>query len=190
MAIKRIPVFSNPDNYVFIPACCYAGNQFRVLKYGYTPMFRLHDAKVDMPVTITDVPRLEMDGSGKIEVTSGDLSVPCVGIFYKKKKQAMFIFTDQQCGKKNIGFGISRGNIEIQFPAMRGKAYRMCNSNHVSEDFGFLSKKGEQITAPVTIKEISCDSISSAPSIILPARRIRGIIISLMLFIALLLAIK
>ena len=44
MAIKSIKVFHNADNYVFIPACCYAGNQFHVLKYGYTPMFRPRDA--------------------------------------------------------------------------------------------------------------------------------------------------
>ena len=81
MAIKRIFTFNGQDNYVFIPACCYAGNQFHVLKYGYTPMFRLHDAKVDMPVTITDVPRLEMDGSGKIEVNTGDAATPCIGVF-------------------------------------------------------------------------------------------------------------
>ena len=81
MAIKIIETFYNKDNYVFIPACCYAGNQFDVRKYGYPPMFRLHDAKIDMPITITDVPRLEKDGSGKIEVNTGDAATPCIGVF-------------------------------------------------------------------------------------------------------------
>ncbi len=76
MAIVSIRTFCHPDQYVFIPACCYAGNRFRVLKYGYPPMFRPEDGGVDMPTTISDVPRLEPDGSGKIEVSTGDAATP------------------------------------------------------------------------------------------------------------------
>ena len=88
MATRIIPAFKTDDMYVFIPACCYAGNSFRVLKYSYPPMFRPGDAAVDMPNTITDVPRLEPDGSGKIEVTSGDAATPCVGVFSASMKRA------------------------------------------------------------------------------------------------------
>ena len=33
MAVKSFPVPHNDDNYIFIPACCYAGNRFDVLPY-------------------------------------------------------------------------------------------------------------------------------------------------------------
>ena len=35
---------------------------------------------------------LNPDGSGKIEVTSGDLSVPCFGVFFRRKQSAFFVF--------------------------------------------------------------------------------------------------
>ena len=28
MAIRLIDTFRDPDSYVFVPACCYAGNRF------------------------------------------------------------------------------------------------------------------------------------------------------------------
>ena len=61
MAKKIISAFNNKDNYVFIPACCYAGNQFHVLKYSYPPLFKPDNARIDMPITISDVPRLEQE---------------------------------------------------------------------------------------------------------------------------------
>ena len=128
MAIKRIKTFCNADNYVFIPACCYAGNQFHVLKYGYTPMFRLHDAKVDMPVTITDVPRLEMDGSGKIEVNTGDAATPCVGVFSATEKRGILVFTVQQIQGKNLGLAYEAGEIRLTWPVNRDLEYRMCHT--------------------------------------------------------------
>ena len=35
MAIEIIKTFYNGDNFVFIPACCYNGNQFFVSKQKY-----------------------------------------------------------------------------------------------------------------------------------------------------------
>jgi hypothetical protein len=125
MALKNIPIFESEDNYVFIPACCYAGNQFRTLKYGYPPMFRPGDADVEMQNTITDVPRLEPDGSGKIEVTTGDAATPCVGVFSKKLKRGILVFTVQQIDGQNIGLAYEKGSITLSWPAKREKIYRM-----------------------------------------------------------------
>lgn len=76
MSEIRITVPFCTDDYILIPACCYNGNRFVCLPKKYPPMFTPEEASVDMPNTITDVPRLEPDGSGKIEVTTGDASVP------------------------------------------------------------------------------------------------------------------
>ena len=121
MAVKIIRTFSGKDQYVFIPACCYAGNQFRVLKYSYPPMFRQEDAQVDMPVSITDVPRLEPDGSGKIEVTTGDAATPCIGVFSPSEKRGMLVFTLQQIQGRNIGLAYENGEIRLTWPARREK---------------------------------------------------------------------
>lgn len=121
MAAVYIPVPSGEDLYVFIPACCYVGNQFEVLPYEYPPMFTLEDAKVDMPVTITDVPRLAPDGSGKIEVTAGDAATPCVGVFSPAQKRGVLVFTVQQIDGKNIGLGYEPGKIVLTWPGQAGK---------------------------------------------------------------------
>lgn len=128
MAIKSIKVFHNADNYVFIPACCYAGNQFHVLKYGYTPMFRPRDARLDMPVTTTDIPRLEPDGSGKIEVNTGDAATPCIGVFSLSEKRGILVFTVQQIGGRNLGLAYEAGEIRLTWPAKRELEYRVCRT--------------------------------------------------------------
>ena len=69
------------DDYIFMPACCYNGNRFNVIKRDYPPMYTPEEASADIETCITDVPRLDKDASGAIEVTTGDVSVPCVGVF-------------------------------------------------------------------------------------------------------------
>ncbi len=127
MAIKIIEAFKDPDTYVFIPACCYAGNRFEMHKCTYPPMFDPADARVDMPTTISDVPRLEKDGSGKIEVTTGDAATPCIGAFSSSEKRAVLVFTVQEIGGKNIGMAYENGEIRLTWPAKREKRYRMCH---------------------------------------------------------------
>ena len=79
------------DAYIFLPACVYNGNQFKRIKIPYPPMYRKSDCGANALPLISDIPALNVDGSGKIEVTSGDLSVPCFGVFFKRKKKAFFI---------------------------------------------------------------------------------------------------
>ena len=170
MAIKRIPTFCNEDNYVFIPACCYAGNQFHVLKYGYTPMFRLHDAKVDMPVTITDVPRLEMDGSGKIEVNTGDAATPCVGVFSATEKRGILVFTVQQIQGKNLGLAYERGEIRLTWPVKRDLEYRMCHT--FENETPWVDEPAE---IPCKILDFPCENLAEFFRVFFENRKIMGL---------------
>lgn len=130
MAVKCVRTPADKDLYVFIPACCYAGNQFQVRPYEYPPKFTLEDAQVEMPVTITDVPRLEPDGSGKIEVTTGDAATPCVGVFSPLQKRGILVFTLQQIQGKNIGLAYEEGCIRLTWPAKRESIYRWPHMYH------------------------------------------------------------
>jgi len=112
------------SEYVLFPACAYHGNRFDVLKKNYPPMFTPSEAKVNMPVTITDVPRLEKDGSGNIQVTTGDVSVPCVGVFCPGAKKATLVYTIQEINGINLGLAYETGVISISFPAFREQIYR------------------------------------------------------------------
>ena len=69
------------DTYVFLPACAYNGNRFAQVEASYPPIYAESQiCKNTSPVT-TKIPALHPDGSGRIEVAVGDLSVPCGGLF-------------------------------------------------------------------------------------------------------------
>ncbi|MBR2025104.1 MAG: hypothetical protein IKA02_04790, partial [Clostridia bacterium] len=148
------------DAYIFLPACVYNGNKFKKSFCSYPPMYDKEDSGINPAPVISDIPALNPDGSGEIQVTSGDLSVPCVGIYYKNKKEAFFLFCEQECMGKNLGFLVKSGEVEVQFPVIRTKCYRMCRTNEVSCDSGFVSLSNEVITSNVVIKEFECDSIT------------------------------
>ena len=99
------------EEYVLLPGCCYNGNRFRSLRKSYPPMFTPEEAEVRMPVTITDVIRLQPDGSGRIEATTGDVSTPCIGVFSEAKKKAMLLFTVQEVSGMNLGLAYEKGRI-------------------------------------------------------------------------------
>ncbi len=170
MAIKTFKTFSGKDNFVFIPACCYGGNQFNVLKYSYPPIFQPQDVKVDMPVTITDVPRLEPDGSGKIEVTTGDAATPCVGVFSPSEKQAVLVFTVQEIKGKNIGLAYEGGEIRLTWPAKREKIYTMCLMSDND-----LEWQDEEAEIPYKILEFPCENLGEFYRIFFENRKIMGL---------------
>lgn len=170
MAIKTFSVPHSSRNYVFIPACCYAGNQFQVLAREYPPMFRPEEARVDMPVTITDVPRLEPDGSGKIEVTAGDAAVPCVGVFCPEIHKAVFVFTVQQIQGKNIGLAYEKGEIRLTWPAKREKLYYSSHLHVNPEPWEDL--EGE---IPCKVFEFSCESLGEFYEFYFKYRKVMGL---------------
>lgn len=147
------------DSYVFLPACAYDGNKFEKIDVEYPPMYPKDHCKSNASPIISDVPALNPDGSGKIEVTTGDMSVPCFGVFLKNHKKAFFIFTEQACKGKNIGFLVESGRVTVQFPALRSKRYKMCRTDVPSDDSGISVMKGERVSAKVLIKEFDCKDI-------------------------------
>lgn len=114
------------DSWVFLPACAYNGNRDAICRPDWTRSRQpegagrgLHPVRQSMPV-----PALNPDGSGLIEVTSGDLAVPCAGVFFPGFRRGFLVFTEQQCGGRNVGFTVQSGEIRIDCPARRSKGYR------------------------------------------------------------------
>jgi len=147
----RLPYEAKGDEYVLLPACCYDGNRFDVLKQEYPPLFTPEQARVDMPVTITDVPRLEKDGSGIIEVTTGDLSVPCIGVFSQREKKAVFLFTIQQINGINLGIAYEKGSIRVTYPRMRKNEMYQWPHMVPSTDKGIDFTRGTRFEIPYRI---------------------------------------
>lgn len=163
------------DDYVFFPACCYDGNRFYSLKKEYPPMFTSREAAVDMPLTITDVIRLKQDGEGKIEVTAGDVSVPCAGIFRKTQKQAVLLFTVQQIAGENVGLTYEKGSLGIQFPHFRtGRQYRAFGMVEKS-DPGRNFARGERIRIPYRLLAFPCEDMETFYRIFFENRKCMGL---------------
>lgn len=162
------------EDYVFFPACCYDGNRFDVLKKEYPPLFSPDEARTDMPVTITDVPRLEKGGSGRIDVTTGDLSVPCVGIWSRSLKRAFFLFTVQQIAGKNLGLTYEDGRIMVSWPAMREKAYVWPHVRQ-SPDKPAVFRAGETISLCYHVIETDCAELPAFFRIFFENRKRMGL---------------
>jgi len=152
-AAPEFPVTAG--DYILLPACCYKGNQFDVLKKEYPPLFTQEEARLDMPVTITDVPRLNKDGSGSIEITTGDLATPCVGIYSKALKKAFFLFTVQEIAGHNLGVCVENGEITLSYPALRRESYVWPHiRKSTDEPIDFFA--GETVSLPYRIIETDC----------------------------------
>lgn len=161
------------DCYVFAPACAYDGNRIRQVDRIYPPMYLQSEIDENaQPIMMKGIPALNVDGSGKIEVTAGDMATPCVGIYFKKSKQAFFLFTEQEVKGKNLGFGIEKGKITVRYPTMRGLAYRYVLPPEPNADKGVPVQFGEKITSRLLIRTFECENISRFFEIFFANRKI------------------
>lgn len=150
----------NEETYLLLPACVYGGNRARRVRRPYPPMYLPEECGIRPAPVTTEIPGLGEDGQGIIEVTSGDLSVPAVCLFFPKEERALYLFTQQEVKGKNIGFRVRTGEVTVQFPALRQFAYRMGRCDEPSKDRGFAVAAGEEISSPFVLKEEDCPSLS------------------------------
>jgi hypothetical protein len=116
------------DSYIMIPACAYDGNRFEAVSRKYPPMFTEEELGVHVPVRITDVPRLAKEGDSFMDVTTGDLAVPCVCVMNKKSGEGFILYFAQ--GAHGLNFGVTleqegdRLTVQLRAPAKRRLVYR------------------------------------------------------------------
>lgn len=146
--------FSNweVDNYVIMPAAAYNGNRFDVLEYGYPPLFKKKDYNKSLPITITNVPRLnKYEGESRMDLNTGDLSTPAVGIYFPKTKKGIWILTEQatELGNSVFVFKENKQRNKAEFiiaaPSVREKYYSMTNLSP-SKETGADLKQGDKVT--------------------------------------------
>lgn len=160
--------------YVLFPACCYKGNQFKSLKKEYPPMFSGEEAAVNMENTITDVPRLEKDGGGSIQVTAGDVSVPCVGLYSPDERKAVFVFTIQQIEGHNLGLSYEKGKIGITYPHMRKEKIYRWPFMRDGKDEGLDFADGQTVEIPYRVIEQTCADMEEFYRIFFKHRKCMG----------------
>lgn len=153
------------DNYVILPSAAYNGNRFDVLKYGYPPLFKKEDYRVDMPTTITDVPRLNnKDGESRMDLNTGDMSTPAMGIYFPKQKKGIWILTEQatNLGNSVLSFVENENRTKAEFmisaPCVRAQKYGMAHL-FPSEETGVNWKSGDATT--IKTKIFTFDNLNS-----------------------------
>ena len=62
------------STYIMIPACAYDGNRFEAVHRQYPPMFTEEEFGLDVPVRMTEAPRLSREGDSFMDVTTGDMA--------------------------------------------------------------------------------------------------------------------
>lgn len=148
------------DCYIFSPACAYNGNRFRRVVRSYPPIYSTADIGTPFQPLMTDVPALEPDGSGRMEVTSGDMATPCAGVFFRRAGQAVLLFFEQEVKGRNIGCTLEKGRITLSYPSDRSDSYRFCTTHDTASEQGIAMTAGEELTSRFRLFVFDCTDIS------------------------------
>lgn len=157
----------SPENYLLMPAAAYNGNRFRVSEQQYPPMLTREDEiGIDIPTTITDVPRLNLnEGPSKIELRTGDLATPAVGCYWPRHKKGLFMLTYQRTALGDSGLTVeesddrSEATVSISAPAVRSFTYSMCNAKERSGDRGCDFHEQDEVTIKFRLYAFDCPDI-------------------------------
>ncbi len=116
------------DSYILVPGCAYDGNRFETVLRRYPPMFLESELEVNPPVRITEVPHLKRDGDSFMDVTTGDLTVPCVCVLNKRTEEAFMVFFEQGAHGRNHGVTLEQQgdilHVTLRAPVKRRLVYR------------------------------------------------------------------
>lgn len=140
------------SNYVLLPGAVYNGNRFRARRTAYPPLLPPEDRRPDLPITINDVPRLEMGpGDSRIEESTGDLATPAIGFYSPRTHSAFWLLTEQRCRLGNLGLFVEesedrqRAVIRVIAPAVR-ELRPSINGRVPSADRGAKWNQGDELT--------------------------------------------
>lgn len=157
------------DAWVGIPAAVYAGNRFDVREEPYPPMFtQAADARADLPITITPVPRLSKTGASAVHLLAGDAAAPAVGWWVPGRSDGVWLL-----GPADATLGIRveedldrrEARIWLQSPGVRpDKRYRMTNDWTTSPDRGRTVSVGDSFEISARVVPVVVPKKSSAPA--------------------------
>ncbi|MGN0532422.1 MAG: hypothetical protein ACI4IN_06470 [Eubacterium sp.] len=156
------------DNYVFAPAALYNGNRFESLCKEYPPMLTAEEAQKYWGETvISDIPRLNKQGVGSVQLNTGDLSLPCVGYYSEKNKSGYIVFFEQKNELGNLGITIEEdarsktAKLVLSSPCVRTPyKYEMCTTTKESDDEAAELRSGDRVTFSFTQYRFECGGIN------------------------------
>lgn len=143
--------------HVAMPAAIYAGNRFRSKPYAYSCIVcDPEDFRADLPNTISNVHRLPF-----IQVLSGDLSMPAIGIGDFPAGQGYWILTDPSGSPLLEVIEDESGlALAVMTPGVR-EGERYANFGHEwvpSEDRGRIFQPGETASLRIRVCEFPAET--------------------------------
>lgn len=164
-AYLHLDWWNEEDGYFFSPAAVYDGNRFKVLHQTYPPMMHREDGMgPEMQTLITDVPRLNQEHT-YIHLSSGDMSVPCMGGWGKKAGKGILFYGNHGNSREYTGFFFdqiqSGARIGMESPCVRTHQYTMMNTSTKSDDQPRDLKAGDVIQFCFGIHQFDCHSMKT-----------------------------
>lgn len=156
------------DCYLLMPGAVYAGNRFSCRPYRYPPMLtEPSDLGLGKGPFITDVPRLnDGDEASVIQLLSGGMASPHVGIFDPRLKQGLLVMFDpfRQGRESGVVFRESsdrrKATLSLSSPGVRaGTRYVCCTTQAVSRDRGCDLKPGDSLSLRVGLSDFSGEAV-------------------------------
>ncbi|NLB69732.1 MAG: hypothetical protein GX804_08655 [Lentisphaerae bacterium] len=144
------------DEWVFMPACVYAGNRFRRV----TPEDMQNPAPdPESWVTLTrDLGLNPGDGASRIQVLAGDCAAPCAGILSPSAQRGLLLLSTQGSGYGDLGIHVeenetrSHARLLFKSPGVReGAKYNVANSRFRDADAGACFSGGDSLTLPLLV---------------------------------------
>lgn len=162
--------FSNwsPANHVLMPSAAYNGNRFLSRSIPYSP--KLHfaqDIGPDVPVIISDVPRLNIDhGPSRIHDRSGSMATPAIGFHSPSSGGGFLLLSGQGNSLGDYGFLIEENRdrtkawISLQSPVVREwYNYQICDLTQPSDDEARDFKAGDEVVITCRLVVFPCPRV-------------------------------
>lgn len=170
----------NRQNYVFAPAAVYDGNRFDSRPLPYPPFHRAGPGEIfGAPPVITDIPHLSMGNEkSRIQLLSGDMSVPAIGFYNRLKKEGFLLFGKHRAADRYTGFSIREDpeqrtcSFTFQTPGVREETVYFFgekedgsgffpDSGRKSEDEGRLFLAGEEAELDFQVHVFAADTLTA-----------------------------
>ena len=165
----RLPDWSR-DHYLLAPAAVYAGNRFPVFKLPYAPYLPPEAEQKRLPITVTDVVRLHLDGSpGLIQLLTGHLALPALAVWSPDRREAIFLLVDEPFGAHGAEtlFEVEEGpdaawcELRVCLPGVRATRYVHMSTGNESPDRGRPLAPGESLRIQARLLVRPCENIEA-----------------------------
>jgi hypothetical protein len=158
------------DNYLLLPAAAYNGNRYDYRRIRYSPkLLDPRDIGVDVPPILSDIPKLSKGpGPSRMQLRSGDLSVPSIGYWMPESESGIWILFDVGNEQGDYGLTVaenkSRDKItfSLSSPVVREQyKYRITNNRWPSDDQPAHFQPGDSLSFQVRVHQFEAAKLQS-----------------------------